>query len=164
LVVEDEALAALDLEDFLDQRGARVIGPAASVSQALEAINGNQIDCALLDVKLGDETADAAAVALAQWAIPTVLVTGYGDGNLPQVSKRIPRLGYFDIGRTVDNRRGVERSCVIAAPVGLRLRGRYAEAEFGRDRTKQAVERVLDPSCSGGPQDPVAGGAPCSFR
>jgi CheY-like chemotaxis protein len=92
LVVEDEALAALDLQDFLDQRGASVIGPAASVSQALDAINGNQIDCALLDVKLGDETADAVAVALAQRAIPMALVTGYGDGNLPPGFEAYPRL------------------------------------------------------------------------
>ena len=83
LVVEDEALLALDLQELLDQCGAKVIGPAVSVSQALEAINENHIDCALLDVKLGDETADAVAVALEQRAIPTVFVTACGDGNLP---------------------------------------------------------------------------------
>jgi CheY-like chemotaxis protein len=83
LVVEDEALVALDLQQLLGQCGAEVIGPAASVSQALEAINENHIDCALLDLKLGDETADAVAAALEQRAIPTVFVTGYGDGNLP---------------------------------------------------------------------------------
>jgi DNA-binding NtrC family response regulator len=92
LVVEDEALVALDLQEFLDQRGAKVIGPAASVSQALEAIDGNQIDCALLDMKLGDEPADAVAVALGQRAIPTVLMTGYGDGNLPPGFETYPRL------------------------------------------------------------------------
>jgi CheY-like chemotaxis protein len=83
LVIEDEALIALELQELLDQRGAKVIGPAVSVSEALEAINENHIDCALLDVKLGDETADAVAAALEQRAIPTVFVTGYGDGNLP---------------------------------------------------------------------------------
>ena len=83
LVVEDEALLALDLQQLLDQHGASVVGPALSVSQALEVISENHIDCALLDVKLGDETADAVAVALEQRAIPTVFVTGCGDGNLP---------------------------------------------------------------------------------
>jgi CheY-like chemotaxis protein len=90
LVVEDEALLALDLQQLLDQRGAEVIGPAGSVSQALEAIHENHIDCALLDVKLGDETADAVAVALEQRSIPTVFVTGYGDGNFPQGFKACP--------------------------------------------------------------------------
>ena len=66
LIVEDEALLVLDLQQLLDQRGAEVIGPAGSVSQALDAINENHIDCALLDVKLGDETADAVAEALEQ--------------------------------------------------------------------------------------------------
>jgi ActR/RegA family two-component response regulator len=58
LVVEDEALIALDLQRLLDQSGAMVIGPAVSVSQALEVIHENHIDFALLDVKLGDETVD----------------------------------------------------------------------------------------------------------
>jgi DNA-binding NtrC family response regulator len=92
LVVEDEALVALDLQEFLDQRGAKVIGPAASVSHALEAIDANQIDCALLDMKLGDETADAVAVALAQRAIPTIFVTGYGNGYLPPGFESYPKL------------------------------------------------------------------------
>ena len=74
---------ALDLQQLLDQRGAEVIGPAVTVSQALEAINENRIDCALLDVKLGDETADVVAAALEQRAIPTVFVTACGDGSLP---------------------------------------------------------------------------------
>jgi CheY-like chemotaxis protein len=90
LVVEDEALIALDLQELLDQRGAKVIGPAVSVSQALEAINKNHIDCALLDVKLGDETVDAVVAALKQRAIPTVFVTGCGDGNLPPEFKTRP--------------------------------------------------------------------------
>jgi CheY-like chemotaxis protein len=83
LLVEDEAFIALDLQHMLDRRGATVIGPAASVSEALDAINANQIDCALLDVKLGDETADLVAAALKQRAIPMVFVTAYGDARLP---------------------------------------------------------------------------------
>jgi CheY-like chemotaxis protein len=83
LVVEDEALIALDLQGMLDQRGATVVGPAATVSEALKTITENQIDCALLDLKLGDETADPVAAALKQRAIPTVFVTAYGDGHLP---------------------------------------------------------------------------------
>jgi DNA-binding NtrC family response regulator len=90
LVVEDEALIALDLQELLDQCGAKVIGPAVSVSQALEAINENHIDCALLDVKLGDETAEVVAAALEQRAIPTVFVTACGDGNLPPGFKTHP--------------------------------------------------------------------------
>ena len=83
LVVEDEALIALDLQRMLDQSGAMVIGPAVSVSQALEAIHENHIDFALLDIKLGDETVDPVAAVLAQRAIPTIFVTAYGDGRLP---------------------------------------------------------------------------------
>jgi two-component SAPR family response regulator len=83
LVVEDEALIALDLHRLLDQTGATVIGPAVSVSQALEAINENHIDFALLDIKLGDETVDPVAEVLAKRAIPTIFVTAYGEDKLP---------------------------------------------------------------------------------
>jgi hypothetical protein len=77
---------------LLDQSGATVIGPALSVSQALQAVNENQIDCALLDIKLGDEIADPVAVALAQRAIPTVLVTACDDGHLPPGFESYPRI------------------------------------------------------------------------
>jgi len=83
LLVEDEALIALDLQQMLNRRGATVIGPAASVSQALDAINTNQIDCALLDLKLGDEIAHVVAAALEQRAIPVVFATAYSNARLP---------------------------------------------------------------------------------
>jgi two-component SAPR family response regulator len=83
LLVEDEALIALDLQNMLDRRGATVIGPAASVSEALDAINANQIDCALLNIKLGDETTHAVVATLEQRAIPMVFVTAYSDARLP---------------------------------------------------------------------------------
>jgi hypothetical protein len=72
-------------------------------------------------------------------------------------------LGFWGrLGRSEKPRE--ERSCATAAPVNLWLRDRYAEAEFERDRTKQAVERVLDPSCSGGPRIQPREGHRCSFR
>lgn len=90
LVVEDEALVALGLVHLLDQRGAKVIGPAMSVSQALEVINQSQIDCVLLDLKLGDETADPVAAVLKQRAIPTVFVTACDNGHLPAGFEKYP--------------------------------------------------------------------------
>jgi hypothetical protein len=77
---------------MLDQHGAAVVGPAATVSEALKAVNENQIDCALLDLKLGDETADPVVVALVQRAIRTVLVTAYDDGHLPPGFENYPRI------------------------------------------------------------------------
>ena len=52
LVVEDEFLIALDLELLLRRHGWRVLGPAATVDQALRLLRGETPDVALLDVNL----------------------------------------------------------------------------------------------------------------
>ncbi|HVZ71435.1 MAG TPA: hypothetical protein VHJ20_03590 [Polyangia bacterium] len=50
-IVEDEYLIASMLQQLLEQRGARVSGPAAQVSTALELIASEEgLDCAMLDV------------------------------------------------------------------------------------------------------------------
>ena len=52
LVVEDELLLALDLELLLQRHGFRVLGPAATVAEALRLLEGGTPDAALLDVNL----------------------------------------------------------------------------------------------------------------
>ena len=83
LIVEDEAAIALDIEHALRAEGATVVGPAATIEDALAEIAQNQVDCALLDVKLGDGNADAVAAALDKRAIPIVFVTAYSDERMP---------------------------------------------------------------------------------
>ena len=84
LVVEDEAAIALDLQQALRDHGAIVIGPVAMVSEALAAIGKSTIDCALLDIKLGDDDVSAIAVTLEKLGVPMIFVTGYSDAKLPQ--------------------------------------------------------------------------------
>jgi len=84
LVVEDEAQIALAAEDDLLDAGVRVIGPAASVSEALHlieaALSGRGVDAAVLDVKLGDGLVSPVAGRLTALGVPFVFVTGYGTG------------------------------------------------------------------------------------
>jgi PleD family two-component response regulator len=49
LIVEDEPLIALDLEAMLERRGARIVGPAATVREALSLLQSERPDVALLD-------------------------------------------------------------------------------------------------------------------
>jgi CheY-like chemotaxis protein len=84
LVVEDEAMIALDLHETLRECGATVVGPAGTPDEALAFIEAEKVDCALLDIKLGDEDVSAVAVALEKLAVPIILVTAYGDVRLPR--------------------------------------------------------------------------------
>ena len=84
LVVEDEALIAFDLRDALRDCGAAVVGPAATPDEALALIKDGKVDCALLDIKLGDKDVSAVAVALDRLAVPIIFVTAYSDVKLPR--------------------------------------------------------------------------------
>ena len=53
LVVEDEFLVALEAENMLVEAGAHVVGPAYQVDAALDLVEAETIDGALLDVNLG---------------------------------------------------------------------------------------------------------------
>ena len=83
LVVEDEMIVAWLLEDMLAEWGYVVIGPAASVNQALGMIEAEAIDAAVLDVNLNGEMSYPVADTLAAREVPFVFTTGYAkDGVL----------------------------------------------------------------------------------
>lgn len=78
LVVEDEPLLAMALEDNLAQLGHEVAGSAATVSQALSMLDEEQIDCALLDFSLSDDTTSlAVAQRLVSAGKPFYFLTGH---------------------------------------------------------------------------------------
>ena len=77
LVVEDEAMLSLMLGDLLASVGGVVVGPAGSTTQALDLIEQEVVDCAILDIKLADGNSVPVAEALAARGIPFVVATGY---------------------------------------------------------------------------------------
>lgn len=92
LVVEDEFLIAEDLRLALEDLGAEVIGPVATVDAALAAIGADDaLDGVTLDVTLGRENSFAVAEALQQKGLRFVLLTGYSDRTLPEHLRKVPR-------------------------------------------------------------------------
>jgi two-component sensor histidine kinase len=83
LVIEDEPLIAINIAAVLEQDGARVAGPVATVSDALNMIAKSELDGALVDANLRGHPADDIAAALTRKGIPFVFVTGYGRESLP---------------------------------------------------------------------------------
>ena len=89
LVVEDEALVALDLQFALEDEGAIVIGPALSLPDALELLACEpHIDGAILDVDLAGIEVYPAADLLRARGIPFVFHTGHG--SRVSLSERFP--------------------------------------------------------------------------
>lgn len=79
LLVEDEMLVCMDIQDMLEEFGYRVVGPAAHVNQALDLIEQEPIDLAVLDVNLGRETSYPIAERLSVRGIPFLFSTGYAE-------------------------------------------------------------------------------------
>lgn len=84
LIVEDEPFIALTLEDMLDELGFALAGTVSQISEALEMIERQPVDCALLDVNLGSEKIDPVADLLASRGCPFIFTTGYGRSGIPQ--------------------------------------------------------------------------------
>lgn len=84
LIVEDELLVALSLEDTLRALGCEVIGPVATLSEALRLAGEVEADVAILDVNLRGEQVFPAAEILASRAIPLIFCSGFvGAAPLP---------------------------------------------------------------------------------
>jgi light-regulated signal transduction histidine kinase (bacteriophytochrome)/CheY-like chemotaxis protein len=79
LLVEDSLIIAMDAEDILARLGAARVVTAATIPQALEEIDRERFEIAVLDVNLGAETSLPIADALADAGVPYLFATGYGE-------------------------------------------------------------------------------------
>jgi DNA-binding response OmpR family regulator len=92
LVVEDDALLALDIAHHLQDAGLEVVGPATSVAKALKLVEAIGCDVAVLDVNLGNETAEPVARELRSRGTPFVVLSGYSSEQHPPEFRGAPML------------------------------------------------------------------------
>jgi CheY-like chemotaxis protein len=84
LIVEDELLVALETKSTIKDMGVTVLGPVPRIRSALDIVEKEPLDGALLDVNLGQRTTSYdIADALAARGIPFVFMTGYSRDILP---------------------------------------------------------------------------------
>jgi DNA-binding response OmpR family regulator len=83
LVVEDEAILAIDIAEQLAEAGFQVVGPAPSVAKALKLIVEVGCDVALLDINLRDETAEPVARELRSRRTPFLFLSAVSREHLP---------------------------------------------------------------------------------
>lgn len=84
MVVEDDALVALDLETMLLMAGCEVVGPLARLDQALTAALSAEFDGALLDIHLRGMLVYPVADVLVSRRIPFMFLSGYSYRDLPE--------------------------------------------------------------------------------
>ena len=82
LVVEDEAAISMLLEDMLMDFGCEIVGPAARLTAALDAVEREALDLAILHVNVAGEPIYPVAQALVQRQVPFVLSTRYGSARI----------------------------------------------------------------------------------
>ena len=91
-MVEDEIIVAWLLEDMLADLGCAVVGPAASINQALAMIDTEAIDAAVLDVNLNGQMSYPIADALAARGVPFAFSSGYHKDRLLERYRTVPSL------------------------------------------------------------------------
>jgi PAS domain S-box-containing protein len=91
LVVEDEALVALELQDLLANAGLEVAATIGRLDEAILFASHQEFDCALLDVNLAGKHVTPLLAILRRRQIPYALVTGYQDPGVdgPIVQKPV---------------------------------------------------------------------------
>lgn len=92
LIVEDEPFIAWDLAQAVESAGGIVIGPAATLAQALALIHGSELDAAILDVNLPDGHIGPVLESL-HHNVSVVIHSGVG---LPlEIKERFPHLPLY---------------------------------------------------------------------
>ena len=94
LLVEDDFIVGYDMQMLLEEQGARVIGPAASLLEAQALLATERPTVAVLDVNLGGEYVFPLVNRLLEKQVPFVFATAYADDDrlFPDEARTAPRL------------------------------------------------------------------------
>ena len=92
LVAEDEALVSMLIEDMLADAGAVVVGPAATLDEALSLARTETVDIALLDVNLAGKAIFPVADVLCERGVPFIFASGYGEAGIIEDHRGAPVL------------------------------------------------------------------------
>lgn len=83
LLVEDDAVVAIDTKAMIEQMGGKVVGPAYSLGQGFHYLQTDAVDCALLDINLNSLVVFGLADALAERNVPFVFLSADSLASVP---------------------------------------------------------------------------------
>lgn len=90
LVVEDDYFIAEEMRLALRNAGADVVGPAPSIEAALDLLQAQKIDVAVLDLNLDGRLSFLVADRLREAGVPFVFATGYDRSVVPPHFGSVP--------------------------------------------------------------------------
>lgn len=130
LIVEDEAIVALDLAQGLEKDGYAVAGIADNSVEAQELFSSHNIDIVLMDVNIiGDKDGiDTAAALLQQKQVPLIYLTAFTDTA------------------TIERAKHTHPSAYLAKPYHLtnvRIAIELAISNFAVARQQEATGKVI---------------------
>jgi CheY-like chemotaxis protein len=92
LIVEDDALFALELTETLAEVGCTIVDVAPGLARALAAAEFHELDLAVVDISLGEEKSFRVAHMLMAREVPFVFATGSRPEGIPPEFARVPAL------------------------------------------------------------------------
>jgi DNA-binding response OmpR family regulator len=75
LIVEDEAIVALNYASILEDAGCQIVGPVGTIQKGIEAVENERIDAAVLDIDIGGVPVDPIIMALRRKRLPYIFVS-----------------------------------------------------------------------------------------
>ncbi len=97
MIVEDEAIVALEMEELLKKYGYDVVASAPSAEKGLKALSHLKPDLVLMDIRLkGAMTGiEAAEHILNNYSVPVIFITAYADEETVKQARAASPYGYL---------------------------------------------------------------------
>ena len=92
LIIEDEPLIGMMMKETLAKTGFDVVGPFNTVADAMEIVDTNAFDVAILDINLDGQSVYAIAEVLLKRQVPFIFITGYSAEGIDARFAHIPVL------------------------------------------------------------------------
>jgi PAS domain S-box-containing protein len=97
LIVEDEAIIAMDIARTLENMGYRVVDTLSRGEDCLDRCRSNDVDVVLMDIKLQGEMdgIEAARTLSLERTLPVIFLTAYSNRNIVSRVRDVHPYGYL---------------------------------------------------------------------
>ena len=140
VIAEDEAIIRLDLKEILESEGYEVVGETGRGDEAVELVNSQSPDLAILDVKMPVLDGISAAERIAAERIaPVVILTAFSQRELVERARDAGAMAYLVKPFTkADLVPAIEMAVSRFAEI------RALDGEIGTLRERLEVRKLLD--------------------